>query len=82
MPAQLRSIDLHLQTGVRGQSRVITVPLQYELTPDRLTADGDLPLKQTDLGITPFSAMLGALQVQDEMHLRVHLLAHASPSRR
>jgi hypothetical protein len=76
-----QSLELRLQTGIRGQSRMITVPLRYELAPDRLTAEGELPLKQTDLGITPFSAMLGALQVQDEMRVRIRLVAHSSPSK-
>jgi len=42
----------------------------------QLTASGELPLKQTDLGLTPFTAMLGALAVQDEMKVRFHFVAH------
>jgi hypothetical protein len=37
---------------------------------------GEFALRQSELGLTPFSAMLGALQVQDEMHLTFRLVAH------
>jgi hypothetical protein len=72
------SLEARLQTLVRGQTHSITMRLRYELGAERLSVDGELPLKQTDLGLTPFSAMLGALQVQDEMRVRIHLVAHAS----
>jgi hypothetical protein len=35
-------------------------------------------LKQTDLGLTPFTALLGALQVVDEMKVRFHIVARAA----
>jgi hypothetical protein len=34
-------------------------------------------VRQSDLGLTPFSALLGALQVQDEVRLRFRILARA-----
>jgi hypothetical protein len=37
-------------------------------------------VRQTDLGLKPFSAMLGALQVQDEMRVRFRIVAHESPT--
>ena len=77
-----KSLEARLETVIRGQTHSITVRLRYDLGAERLSADGELPLKQTDLGITPFSAMLGALQVQDEMLVRIHLVALASRTRR
>lgn len=65
-----------VQITVRGQSHTISVPVTYSLSGDRLTADGDLSLKQSDLGLTPFTAALGALAVQDEMRVRFHFVAH------
>jgi hypothetical protein len=35
-------------------------------------------LRQSDLGLTPFSVMLGALQVQDEMHIKFKIVASAT----
>ena len=54
------------------------MPVTYSLSNGELTASGDLPLKQSDLGLTPFSAMLGALAVQDEMRVRFHFVAQRS----
>ncbi len=60
---------------VRGQTHTVAVPVTYTLNGGELIASGELPIKQTDLGLTPFSAMLGALQVQDEMRVRFRMLA-------
>lgn len=67
-----------VQVTIRGQTHTISVPVTYSLSGDRLTADGDLPLRQSDLGLTPFTAALGALAVQDEMRVRFHFAAHAA----
>jgi len=64
-----------VQASIRGARHVISLDLRYELTDTRLTVDGETPLKQTTLGITPFSVMLGALQVQDQLEVRIHLVA-------
>jgi hypothetical protein len=53
----------------------------YSLENSRLIVSGELPIKQSDLGLTPFSAMLGALQVQDEMRVRFRIVARQAPVR-
>jgi polyisoprenoid-binding protein YceI len=70
-----------VQITVRGQTHTIPVPVTYSLSNGQLTASGELPLKQSDLGLTPFTAMLGALAVQDEMKVRFHFVAHAATTR-
>lgn len=65
-----------VQVTVRGQTHTVSVPVTYSLSNGQLTASGDLPLKQSDLGLTPFTAALGALAVQDEMRVRFHFVAH------
>src|SRR3569832_2464538 len=65
-----------VQITIRGQTHTVSVPVTYSQSGDRLTADGDLPLKQTDHSLTPFTAALGALAVQDEMRVRFHFVAH------
>ena len=67
-----------VQITVRGQTHTVSVPVTYSLSNGELTASGELPLKQTDLGLTPFTAMLGALAVQDEMRVRFRFVAHAA----
>lgn len=71
-------IAVRVQCEVRGQQHAVSVPLHYELRGDTLTVSGDFALRQTELGLTPFSALLGALQVQDEMRISVRLSARAA----
>lgn len=69
----------HVQSTVRGQLRSFTVPVRYRLGGNgMLEVSGEFPLRQSELGLTPFSAMLGALQVQDEMRVSFHIVAHAA----
>jgi polyisoprenoid-binding protein YceI len=68
----------HVQSTVRGEVRTFVVPLRYRLGNGELTVSGEFPLKQSDLGLTPFSAMLGALQVQDEMRVSVRIVARTA----
>jgi polyisoprenoid-binding protein YceI len=80
----LQSTHLELVAGgavalvdvtVRGQTRPVTVPIRYETKGDALLVKGELSLKQTDLGLTPFSLLGGALRVEDEMRVRFSLVA-------
>ena len=64
-------------TEVRGHRSDVTVPVSYTLNAKELLVQGELPLKQTDLGLTPFTAMLGALAVRDEMQLGFRIVARA-----
>jgi hypothetical protein len=61
---------------VRGAERAVEVPVSYRLTGDALEISAQFPLRQSDLGLTPFTAMLGALAVQDEMRVSLQLVAH------
>jgi polyisoprenoid-binding protein YceI len=70
------SVQADVQVNIRGQSHTVQVPVAYTLTNGELVASGELSIKQTDLGLTPFSAMLGALQVQDEMHIKFRIVAY------
>jgi hypothetical protein len=67
-----------VQTTVRGQLRTISVPVRYEFVAGALIVSGEAALKQSELGLTPFSALLGALQVQDEMRVRFRIVARAA----
>jgi polyisoprenoid-binding protein YceI len=70
-----------VQVTVRGQTHTVSVPVVYSLVNGELTASGDLPIKQTDLGLTPFSALLGALAVQDELRVRFRFVAHQAQTK-
>lgn len=68
----------HIQITVRDKTNTVIVPVHFEQHADVIEVSGEFPLKQSDLGLTPFSALLGALQVIDEMKIRFHVVAHAA----
>lgn len=75
------AVRADVQINIRGQAHTVAVPVTYSLANGELVASGELPIKQTDLGLTPFSAMLGALQVQDEMRVRFRIVARRAKTR-
>ncbi len=68
---------VQLSVSIRGRSRAVTVPVRYEIHDKEVRAQGQLALKQTDLGLTPFSLLGGALRVEDEMTVKFSVLARA-----
>jgi len=79
--SEARAVLARVQTTVRGELRTISVPVRYRLAAGTVIVSGEAPLRQSDIGLTPFSALLGALQVQDEMRVRFRLVARAADSR-
>jgi len=79
--SEARAVLARVQTTVRGEVRTINVPVRYQLTAGALNVSGEAPLRQSDIGLTPFSALLGALQVQDEMRVRFRIVARAAGAR-
>jgi polyisoprenoid-binding protein YceI len=68
----------HVEVTVREHTSTVVVPVHYESQDGQIVVSGEFPLKQSDLGLTPFSALLGALQVVDEMKVRFRVVAHAA----
>jgi polyisoprenoid-binding protein YceI len=68
----------HIQVTVRDRTNTVIVPVHFEQQGDAIVLTGEFPLKQTDLGLTPFTALLGALQVVDEMKVRFRVVARAA----
>jgi hypothetical protein len=64
-----------LTIGVAGHESTLAVPFTLESSAERIAAAGSVVLRQSELGLTPFSAMLGALQVQDAITVRFKLVA-------
>lgn len=55
--------------SARGVLSRISIPLEFTATESELTTKGKLTLKQTELGIAPFSILMGALAVRDELDI-------------
>jgi len=66
---------LNVSITLHGVTRTYDVPAQMETVRDGIAIGGKMSFKQTDFGITPISVLGGALQVQDKLDLRFHLLA-------
>jgi polyisoprenoid-binding protein YceI len=67
-----------VSVSIRGQTRDVTVPIRYEVQGNEVRAQGQFALKQTDLGLTPFSLLGGALRVEDEMTVKFLVVARAA----
>lgn len=68
---------LNITVELLGRSVPLTVPTKVEMHGDDLTASGEFELTHTALGMMPFTVMLGALQVADNMKFvyRIHAVA-------
>ena len=54
---------------------MLRVPLQVQRSEGAVVATGEFPLLQSQLGLQPFSAAMGALVVLDEMRIRFEVRA-------
>lgn len=77
----LSGIDVELQVHIRDVQRTLQLPVVLSRDNDALVASGELALRQSELGLTPFSIMLGALQVQDAMRIKFRVVAHPAARR-
>jgi hypothetical protein len=73
--AEGAGVDAQVRVIVRDQASSVIVPLRYTLDGSTLEVTGELPLKQTDLGLTPFSLFGGALRVEDGIKVRFRIIA-------
>jgi hypothetical protein len=71
------ALEARLAVNVAGHDSTLVVLFSLERSSGRLTASGALTLRQSELGLVPFSVFLGALRVQDEMHIKFNLVAVA-----
>jgi hypothetical protein len=71
--------DVTVRIELRGIARDLTVPIAVERSGDTLVVTGGFELKQSDFGLTPFSALGGGLQVADGMRVRFRLVAEKAP---
>lgn len=58
----------------------VTRPATLELSTEAGTTAGTIKLVQSEWGIKPFSAFLGALKIKDEVLIEAQIKAHAAKS--
>lgn len=71
------SMVASLAISVAGHESTVDVPFALQMDSGRLSATGVLELRQSALGLTPYSLMLGALQVQDQLTVKFKIVAVA-----
>ena len=71
--AERAEIDVKL--SIRGISQTVRSPVTFTRRDGQLIITGQLEIKQSDYGMTPFSVMLGALTVLDAVRVEFDLLA-------
>jgi hypothetical protein len=75
-----RNFSARLAVNVRGVRHELAVPVQVDRPDaDRLHVTARFPVAQSDLGLVPFSAMLGALRVEDLLGVEVEINARRVP---
>ena len=63
------------RVSIAGRQRDIVVPTSLEVGGDTLTASGSFVVTHAELGLTPFSAVLGALRVREDIWISYRLSA-------
>ena len=76
--AATRTMVASVTLGVAGHESTIDLPFTLQMESGRLSATGTFELRQSALGLTPYSLMLGALQVQDQMTVKFKIVARAT----
>jgi len=71
----LQAPNADLEISVAGHTSTISMPFSLQGDAHHLIAAGSTELRQTALGLTPYSLLHGALQVQDAMQLKFKITA-------
>jgi polyisoprenoid-binding protein YceI len=62
--------------SLHGVTKAIEAPVSVKIAADTITASGMFTIKQTDFGIEPVTAGLGAVKVGNELVVAFTLTAH------
>ena len=73
------SAMLDLSVQLVGQEIKLTIPCALKLEGDQLEASGAVELSHRQLGLKPFSALLGSLRVAEQMKFKYRIRARKEP---
>jgi polyisoprenoid-binding protein YceI len=68
--------EMTVRITLHGTARDVKVPVAVSHEGDDLTAAGDFELRQSEFGMSPYSALGGALQVADAFKVHFMVLCH------
>lgn len=67
------------RTTLRGATHDLQFPAAVFEQPDALTVIASFRTRQSDFGLTPYTVLGGSLRVQDEIDVRLRIVARRSP---
>jgi polyisoprenoid-binding protein YceI len=73
------SATLDLSVQLVGQTIKLAIPATLKLEGDQLEASGEVELSHKQLGLKPFSALLGSLRVAEHMRFKYRIRARKEP---
>ena len=73
------SAMLDLSVQLVGKEIKLTIPFILKLEGDQLEASGEVELSHKQLGLKPFSALLGSLRVAEQMKFKCRIRARKEP---
>jgi hypothetical protein len=71
-------VSMELELHVRDKVRSIPVSTRFEQSARSVNISGSVQVKQTDLGIQPYTVLFGALTVRDEIDIQFDVRATAT----
>ena len=69
----LPDVSIVMTVIVKGMEQTVTFPASIELSGDSFVASGQLDILHGELGLTPFTAMGGAMSVRDLLILKYEI---------
>ena len=73
MEGNMPDVNIVATVAVKGMEQTVTFPASIELTDDSFVASGQLEITHGGLGLSPFTAMGGALSVRDLLVLKYEI---------
>lgn len=72
------AVTAMLKISIAGHDSTVAAPFLLQGDAHQLTATGAVELRQSAIGLTPYSLLLGALQVQDAMQIKFKIVVPIS----
>lgn len=69
------AFDAGVEITIKDQTRQVRVPVEVERSDGQIVARGEFPLKQSELGLEPFTVALGTLVVLDDLRVKFEVTA-------
>ena len=63
-------VSVELELHVRDKVHTVSTTARFEQSARSVIVSGNVQVKQTDLGIQPYTALFGALTVRDEIDIQ------------